>query len=407
MSQHPLIDSGTSSSPSSGLKPALAAALASLEVPLDQELARYRRTRIALRIPNQYREGNYISQSQDLTDTTATEEQNSPYVGEVNSHTPAGFVFNESPQETAKTEELNHLNLSANTESINTQIPQSSVNSGSSIVPAIAKTNSSENLAQTNDTPSQPDDYLESSEALLRSLTDEQQQPVQKPSHSNDSLLSPLGIGSMLLLLVASLTLGYIVFNPNSQDWPEFNFGRLFNSDPSASTDSTEAVGNSTQPVQPELTPIPKYPNLAAQEFPEVRDPTDIVGLQPKVQPTVTPQPPPQPVVPPVVESLPELQPAPPVNLPAIPTVQPSPETTPTPPTSNTELKPAADGFYHVVMDNQGDGALTAARKVVPDAYLSPGQTVIYLGSVKTPEAAKQRVQELQSQGLKARIQQP
>lgn len=412
MSQNPLIDSGTSSSPGSGLKPALAAALASLEVPLDQELARYRRTRIALRIPNQYRAGNYISQSQDLTDATATEEQNSPSVGEVNLPTPPGFVFNETPQEnpvptTAKTEELNHLNLSANTESINTQIPQSSVNSGGSIVPAIAKTNPTENLAQTNDTPSQPDDYLESSEALLRSLTDEKQQPVQKPSHSNDSLLSPLGIGSMLLLLVASLTLGYIVFNPNSQDWPQFNFGRLFNSDPSASTDSTEAVGNSTQPVQPELTPIPKYPNLAAQEFPEVREPTDIVGLQPKVQPTVTPQPPPQPVVPPVVESLPELQPVPPVNLPAIPTVQPSPEPTPTPPTSNAELKPAADGFYHVVMDNQGDGALTAARKVVPDAYLSPGQTVIYLGSVKTPEAAKQRVKELQSQGLKARIQQP
>lgn len=425
MSQNPPIDSDTSSSPVSGLKPALAAALASLEVPLDQELARYRRTRIGLRISNQYRIGNYISPAPNQTETTATEDPVSLSGQEVNSQTPTVFVLNETPQTnpaptTATNEELSHFNLAPNPESNDTQTPETAPNSDSSIVPASVKTNSGDNLPQTKDTPSQPDDYLESSEALLRSLNDEQKPAQKPPSHASDSLLSPLGIGSMLLLLVASLTLGYIVFNPNSQSWPQWNFRRLFTSDPSAGTDSPETSGSSTQTrIQPEITPIPKYPNLAAKEFPEVRNPTDLVGLQPKVEPTPRPVVTPQPVTPPVINSLPELQPLPPVNLPAIPTTQsspaPTPTATPTPtptPTStpsntDSELKPAADGFYHIVMDNQGDGALAAARKVVADAYLSPGQTVIYLGAVKTPEAAKQRVKELQSQGLKAKVQQP
>ncbi|MBW4554531.1 MAG: hypothetical protein KME59_01065 [Trichormus sp. ATA11-4-KO1] len=409
MSQNP-IDSGTQSSKVSGLKPELAAALASLEVPLDQELARYRRTRIGVRMPNQSRMGSYIgNQSQDLMDATATDGQTPLSVAEINTNTTPAFILNETPQEhpappTATTEAVNSFNVPTNTESNKTQKPSS--NAQSSIVPTVVNAHQSENLAQANDT-SQPDDYLESSEALLRSLTDEQTQ-TEKPSNANETLLSPLGIGSMLLLLLASLTLGYVVFNPNSQGWSQFNLARLFPSNSSPDGENIEQVGSNTQPqVKPELTPIPKYPNLAAKEFPEVRDPTDVVGLQPKVQPIPSPIITPSPIIPPVVNSLPQSQPLPPLDSPSPATVQPSPQATTTPPNVNAQITPAADGFYHIVTDNQGDRALATAQKVVADAYLSPGKTLIYLGAVKTQAEAQQKVQQLQAKGIKARIQQP
>ncbi|HYW21767.1 MAG TPA: hypothetical protein VE956_21160 [Nodularia sp. (in: cyanobacteria)] len=412
MSENPLIDSKAKSSKTSGLKPQLAAALATLEVPIDQELARFRRTRMGVRIQHQSRKEDYISsQSPDLPDYRATEAKITPTLGNNQTENSSAFVLNQTPEENPaeSNAKLDDFNLVSHSESIKTEIPQSAINSGSSIVPAVVDVEQNQYLALANDHPSQPDDYLESSEALLRSLTDEEQS-IEKPNNSHDSLLSPLGIGSILLLLMASLSLGYVVFNPNSQGWSGFNLSRLFETESSPKTgENTEEMGGNSQgQSQAELTPILKYPNLAAKEFPEVRNPTDIVGLQPKVQPTPTPIITQPPVIPPVRESLPQLQPVIPVDVP--PTsqaevIKPLSTTTTNPPNGNAELKPGADGFYHIVMDNQGDRALSNAQKVIPDAYLSPGQTLIYLAAVKTPEEAKQRLQQLQSKGIKARIQ--
>ncbi|RCJ39643.1 hypothetical protein A6770_11160 [Nostoc minutum NIES-26] len=416
MSQNPSIDSGTQSS-KSGLRPALASALASLEVQLDQELARYRRTRIGMRTPNQSRVGSYISsQPQELTETTATVGKTQPSVAEMKIDTPPVSVPNQLSKNpasaTPKTEALDNPEVSSNPDA-QTQLPLPSLDNSSSIVPAVVKDAQKDNLPQANDAPKQPDDYLESSEALLRSLTDEQPQ-TRKPSNSSDSLLSPLGIGSMLLLLVASLTLGYVVFNPKSL--PQLNLGKLFNGNSSPSAENPQEFGTNPQSQpQPELTPIPRYPNLAAKEFPEVRDPNDVVGLQPKVQPTPTTLPNPiyaQPANPPVVNPLPidpplpQTQPLPPL-IPPVSTLQPSPQPTITPPKIDSEITPAADGFYHIVTDNQGDRALANARKVVPDAYLSRSQKLIYLGALKTKEEVQRRLQELQVKGIKARVEQP
>jgi hypothetical protein len=415
MSQNPPIDSGTQSSKTSGLKPALAAALASLEVQLDQELTRYRRTRIGTRTPNQSRVGNYISsQPQELIDTTLTVGKTQPSVAEIKTNIQPNFVPGEAPQDkpapvTVKTEAVDNPEVSSNSESIKAQIPLPPLSS-SSIVPTVVKATQDDHLTQVNGAAKQPDDYLESSEALLRSLTDEQPR-TSKPNNSSDSLLSPLGIGSMLLLLVASLTLGYVVFNPKSL--PQLNLGKLFNGNSSSSVANAPEVESNlqTQP-QPEITPIPRYPNLAAKEFPEVKDPNDIVGLQPKYQSTPTASPNPivaqTPINPLLVEPLPQVQqPLPPLGSPPIPTVKPSPQPTTTPPQVSAEITPAADGFYHIVMDNQGDRALAAARQVVADAYLSPSKKFIYLASLKTKEEALQRLQQLQAKGIKARIQQP
>jgi hypothetical protein len=214
----------------------------------------------------------------------------------------------------------------------------------------------------------------------------------------------------MLLLLVASLTLGYVVFNPKTL--PQLNFSKLFNGNSSPSTQiPQETASNPQTQLQPELTPIPKYPNLAAKEFPEVRDPIDVVGLQPNVQTTptlpVNPIAIQTPVVPPVTNPLPETQPLPSLNATPSLSLQPIPEATTTPPTPSTEIKPSADGLYHIVLDNQSPSSLAEARRVVRDAYLSRNSTLIYLATVKTKEEAQQKLKQLQAKGVKARLHQP
>lgn len=395
MSQNLTIDSDKPSAKTSGLKPALAAALGSLEVQLDQELTRYRRARNGVRQTKTVSVENYIPQpSQELNTITETLVTTQPSTSEFKNNSS----FLENPvSDVKKQEEINHLPLSSAEQSTKIQTPPPPPESKpiSSIVPTKPKAESETPVA-ANHTPKHPDDYLESSEALLRSLQEEQP-PTNKSSNSNDSLLSPLGIGSMLLLLLASLTLGYVVFN--SQTLPQLHLSQLFNWISSRNSENTYVPASNPSPIaQPEITPIPKYPNLAAREFPQVRDPNDVIGLTPKVKPTptATPQPivietPISPVVPPT----------------SVPNVSAIPKPQPTLPGLNTDIKPSADGYYYIVADNQGNNALASARQVVPDAYLSDRQKYIYLGALKTEEEAKQRLQQLQAKGIKARVRKP
>ncbi|MBN3923374.1 hypothetical protein [Nostoc sp. NMS4] len=454
MTQNPLNDSANHlSSKTPGLKPVLAAALASLEVPLDQELARYRRTRTSLVSSNQSRVASYMSaQSQPLTAIPTISGATQSSVTEIKTNVPPVSVpvnyqrtpapatakidvppasvvvnpeINPAPA-TAKTEELNNLNVpsTSNSAKTQTQLPPPPPNFSSSIVPAIVKNTKSENHLQSDDSPKHPDDYLESSEALLRSLAEEQPE-TKKASNSSDSLLSPLGIGSMLLLLVASLTLGYVVFNPKSL--PQLNLGKLFNGNSSPAPENTEEVGSNVQSqTQPPSTSIPKYPNLATEEFPEVRNPNDVVGLKPKVQPIppvvpnpVVPQNPAnsqaplpypntalKPTNPIALAPVPPLQSLPPLNLPPTSPTKTSPKAIATSPKPDAEIKPGTDGFYHVVIDNKG-AAFAEARQVIPDAYLSLNKELIYLGAFKTKEQVKQQMKLLEARGIKARVQQP
>ncbi len=420
MSQNPRIDSDTQSSKAPSLKPALAAALASLEVQLDQELARYRRTRDSARIANPPRVISYVGSSPQAIAAAILEQSQT---AQIKPNLPSS-VTSDAPQieagtDTAQFEDMDHLLLSSAPEVSPTPTPPPPppANPASSIV-RTGQTNQEENPLETDETPTQPDNYLESSEALLRSLTDEQPQ-TKKPSSSNDGLLSPLGIGSMLLLLVASLTLGYVVFNPKGLT--QFNISKLFNPKPSTPTaNTTGVVGNAQPQPEPLLTPIPKYPNLAAKEFPEVRDPNDVVNLNPKAQTTpVLPNPvPAQPVAPPVQPPV-ELSPPQPVNpiavvpSPKVESVTPSNSpVTPNPPTTtpielNAQVKPSADGFYHVVIDNQDERSFGSARQIIPDAYLSSDKKLIFLGAFKTQKEVQQHLELLQKNGIQARVQQP
>jgi hypothetical protein len=452
MSQNTLVDtsSGAQFSKPQRLKPALAAALASLEVQLDKELTRYRRTKTGYGRFSQTHVGKAMaSQPQVLSAVARTEdslkdelenfglvatssappelEKEDMAVPATTINTPQTFMeeplqrvsSSNKAEDILQRETLQSLAASVSSQieelesslaSDNDKTKNALVSSSLSIIPkGVTEQASSSNLEEVNkDGRSQPNDYLESSEALLRSLTEEQSKEKKQPSSSNDSLLSPLGIGSMLLLLVASMTLGYVVFNPKSL--PQISLDGLFKKNTQSTTANSEgSVKYNTNLSEPTLTPLRKYPNLATQEFPEVRDPNDVVGLKPKPKPVPAapalapnPVPPPFPVNPPIQR----VQPLPPPteSLPS-PIVTASPKSTSVKPKPKAEIKPSADGLYHVITDNKGSNALASARKVVPDAYLSDDGTSIYLGALKSKEKAQLLLQQLQSKGISARIQ--
>ncbi|WP_353929927.1 hypothetical protein WJM97_16710 [Okeanomitos corallinicola TIOX110] len=397
MNKNPIIDSETKSSPASGLKPELATALGSLEVHLEQELTRYRRTRNGIRQPKKVSSENHNTNPVlPVNNVNVTSAQNQTSVIQTNT------IFSEHPGlETQPHEETSHLPGSvaedtATTFTSPTPAPVAT-NSVSSIVPTKVEKDENETLVPTNSS-THPDDYLESSEALLRSLQEKQPKP-EKPQSQNDSLLSPLGIGSMLLLLLASLTLGYVVFNP--QTMPQWDVSKLkffnFNlSSPFKAEKPDVADVNTSTIPEPNITPIAKYPNLAAREFPEVRDPNDVIGLKPKAKPTPTPTSTP---LTPVAIATPKT----PLKPPALPSI--TPKTTPS--AANTVIKPSADGYYYLIVDNKGNDALAMAQQVVPDAYLSDGTKYIYLGALKTEAEVNKRLQELKAKGIKARVRQP
>ncbi|NJN48864.1 MAG: hypothetical protein HC805_02515 [Alkalinema sp. RL_2_19] len=60
-----------------------------------------------------------------------------------------------------------------------------------------------------------PHDYLESSEELLRSLAEEEA-TVAAERNVLEGLLTPFGVGSMLLMLLGSGMFGYLIMNPAS-----------------------------------------------------------------------------------------------------------------------------------------------------------------------------------------------
>ena len=324
---------------------------------LDQELARYRRTKTTYRTPSQSSVGSSSSnQPQQFTAITAA----TPTTSDEISPTPPISV---SVPETHQVEPLPQTI---------TQGPKTAPTApdSGSIVPTVVKNHQTENVIDSNNINPEPDDYLESSEALLRSLTEEQPPPNQKRTSTADSLLSPLGIGSMLLLLVASVTLGYVVFNPKSLS--QFSFSGLFSGDTSKNADNTDpAVSKAKTVAQPQLTPIPKYPNLATDEFPEVNNPNDVVNLKPKAKPTPTALPKP-------VQASSAVNPSPPS------TTAPIPASTPSSPQSLASITPSSDSFYHIVIDNQDDTSFPKARQAVPDAYLSPDGKLIYLSALKS-----------------------
>ncbi|BAZ13780.1 hypothetical protein NIES4071_56200 [Calothrix sp. NIES-4071] len=421
MSQNTVTHLGSQLSKTPSLKPPLAAALAGMEVQLDRELARYRRTRTGgYRASNQSSSYTPNSSSvglQYLTPVTATPPENVADSINLDENTTEIPI----PENVTPSTSTNEIPLPPPPPpppppplfpdvTITPPVKETAIspqNSGSIVPVTTIKASKDENIEpRITDSTSQnqPEDYLESSEALLRSLTEEAPKAEKRPKSNSDTLLSPLGIGSILLLLMASVILGYVVINPKSL--PQFSLNGLFKRNNSTATntdiDSQSSNGNTQTVAQPQLTPIPRYPNLAKDEFPEVKTPNDVVGLTPKPKPTLAPTP-----TVPLENSSPSpssvIAPPSPIEATQTPVaITPSP--TPTQDIPLNDLKPSSDGFYHVVIDNNGGNAFDNARKVVPDAYLSPDGKLIYLGAIKNKQKVQELLTEIRGKGLDARV---
>ncbi|MEA5573729.1 hypothetical protein [Calothrix sp. UHCC 0171] len=422
MSQNPLMHSGSQFSRTPNLKPALAAALASLEVQLDRELARYRRMRGTSRTSNQAQSVN--SHSSQLQYATSAVTSSKDEIAEGTSQSLVGSELENPPTPTPPIYSSVPLTYvpeiptppppppmpKVAENGVNTGLPTTSdtPSSSSSIIPShIAsadKPKTEQNHTEIQVPPtSQPDDYLESSEALLRSLTEDTSKDEKRSKTNNDSLLSPLGIGSILLLLAASLILAYAILNRSLPFGLNGGLGKGNNTTTSENPLTTENSGQTPA----EIKALPKYPNLARDEFPEVNNPNDVVGLKPKST---------------SIPTTPENPPAIPNQIPQnqIPTEQPPQQPTPIAPTtavspsptqveeiSIDEAKPSADGFYHIVTENNNPNALANARKVVKDAYLSSDKKLVLLGAMKDKQGAQRLLDEMKAKGINARIRQP
>ncbi|MGB3636475.1 MAG: hypothetical protein WBA39_02625 [Rivularia sp. (in: cyanobacteria)] len=429
MSENPLYYSGLQTSKTSNLKPAVSAALASLEVQLDEELSRYRRTRIAHRTPIQKSLGSLIAaqsptqnaiaaasvkSQQSLTGKEAAayirQQQASISVNEIKTPPPPPPAPETFPKVTSNKETseipLPHIpsregQVPFPSTTTNAQNQTESTPNLFSIVKAdINRNTPPENISPPpDDTKSQPDDYLESSEALLRSLQEEQQPQTKKPKNNNDSLLSPLSIGSMLLLLVSSITFGYIIFNLD--DLPSLSLGGLFKrNEQIATSKNTETVSDVNAEDQKLAPPVSRNPNLANDALPNINSIDDVAGATPKAKPTTVAKPSP------VTNPAPVEQMSPPVaNTPA-PESPVSETETATTPQNLDEIEPSNGGFYNVIVDNTGN-TLAEVKKVIPDAYLSPEGKYVYLGAFKSKTRLKNHLELLKEKGITARVEEP
>ncbi|NES96176.1 MAG: SPOR domain-containing protein [Desertifilum sp. SIO1I2] len=268
---------------------------------------------------------------------------------------------------------------------------------------------------QLTETPSpEPEDYLESSEELLKNLNDEPDAELPQRSPWVENLLTPLSLGAMLLLLLVSATLGYALKNPSLFNHLLARRSPDSTDNPLLATPATEASASPTA--------LPQAPNLANQEFKDVNLDT-LSSLQrtpssPSPSPSpvaASPSPPPATVVPRGMDSNPPATTQPPLSSLLLPPT-PSPQTpVASSPGAIAPSEPVAvapvenEGLVYAIANYDGEGSLEQIREVVPDAYLRDFNqgTQIQLGAFSDTASAEAFIEELQTQGISAQIYRP
>lgn len=297
-----------------------------------------------------------------------------------------------------------------------------------------------------------PNDYLESSEELLRNLAQEEA-GAERERRSIEGLLTPLGIGSMMLMLTVSSMVGYLAMNPSTLATAGLTASRIVNGDKTQSppptttptaigfnggvpTDSNELVDLSLKNLVVMGTqgqgsgllkiPAPIAPNksvnnlsgLVAAKGGKARPPIVIPGNpsppagQNRSQQAATPST----VVPPIVVKAPvqrpslyrPIQPQKPSSsyrtpVKTVPVQLPPVRSTPTAiPSPDPAIVPAADR-YRVEIPYTGDTDLEKAQKSDAGAYFKNGENgaVIQMGeSYTSREAAEAKARQLKEQGF-------
>ena len=189
MNQNLTIDSDDSDKPllskssqTPGLNPVLATALNNLEVQLDQELTRYRRARNGVKQPKQVSLENYISdlpqEPQELDTITETVEETQRSVSGVET-----ILTENSTLELDNHEEINNISISSSQDFEKIPTPEPEPNT----------------ISQESKTQSQ------------RSK-------------------NPVGVAFIFIILLASLTVSYLAFNPQALSGLDLNklFKRIF-----------------------------------------------------------------------------------------------------------------------------------------------------------------------------------
>ncbi|MEG4516239.1 MULTISPECIES: SPOR domain-containing protein [unclassified Microcoleus] len=406
MSKRSSVESPNHQSSSTPIKPALQAVLGSLDVNLEAELTTYRRHR--------RRAEQWVSPSVRTGKQTATTEQQ--------------LAQNLAQQTAEETQQPLSLPLSlAGTQG---DAPLATTRGGTKL--------SSSALA--------PNKYLESSEKLIESLDESKAEPTVERSLAA-SLLTPLGLSSMLLFLLSCTALGYAVMYPSNLV-KMAGLNRLLRTSPSPDSPASTSTSDT------KTKELPKAPNLVSKEFVEL-DLSTLSNVKPTVSPIPSPSPkasiPPTPPAPPGPSGavpiptedgnpargreqglnnlstalLPSPSPSAAQPVPTLPTLPPTPSPGQPAATSPATASPAAaspaaaaplgrparaaDGFYYVVTDYTGEKSLQQARTAVPDAYVrnfSKG-VKIQMGALNDPASAERLAKELQEKGVKPQYYQP
>jgi hypothetical protein len=422
MSQRSSVKSPKQSSPIQ-IKPALQAVLGCLDINLEAEMNQYRRQR---QRSQQWVAPSSVSQSpRQSIDLISPTDESQP-VGSL----PASAETKTRPNIEFETRSPDaQLALLSNTPEPNgtsAQGDRTSINIGIG-------------NSQSGNSQKSPNNYLESSEELLRSLEEEETSEPQTERSLLSSLLTPLGLTSMFLFLVSCIAISYTIINPSI--WAQLIFNRGSKQNPSPTVSPTNKVADQNQ------RELPKAPNLASKEFFEL----DLSTLS-NVKPTPKPIPLPsiKPSIPPLLPGvsgvnipspkaelpaniggtnneglnnlqkalLPKIPPSPVVPKPLVPIPSavkpgtPKPVTSPAATTKPSALSPsipvkAQDGYYYVVLDYSNEESLERVRTVVPDAYVRefPNGVKIQMGALLDAKSAEQLVRELKEKGISAKYQ--
>ncbi len=418
MSKRSSVESPNHQSSSTPINSALQAALGCLDVNLEAELTTYRRHR--------QRAEQWVSPSVRPGKQTSTANQ------QLGQNQPATAV--EEPQHSLP------LSLSG------------SLLSGSLGDTPIATTAGQRQAIKLSIGNPAPNNYLESSERLIESL-DSPTAEVPEERSLAASLLTPLGLTSMLLFLLSCTALGYAVFYPSSLA-KMVGLNRLVDRKAPSEVPTTASTVADTGSKE-----LPKAPNLASKEFVEL-DLSTLSNVKPTVSPISSPSPkasiPPTPAAvsnpigavpiptedgnsakvrekglnnlstallpspsPSAAQTVPTLPTLPstasPLAANSAPTATASPGAvsatvaSPAPAATLGTPKRATDGFYYVVVDYTDAKSLEQARIAVPDAYVrkfSKG-VKIQMGALNDAGSAELLVKELQAKGVRPQYYQP
>lgn len=444
MRQSSRVEPSNSPSLAVGLHPMLSRALANLDIQLEDELVRYRRQRLGGKRVAPQPGRKQPSHQLDLIAVAATGTPNSvaaqpaPALEEriagVAKPPVAPDAYKPIPAFTAQAQPLEAPIAVRTGDQPLTYADATDIASGDADdIHALAHANAP-----------QLDDYLESSEELLRSLADEQAE-VQAERSFMQSLLTPLGLGSMLLLLLSSAMFGYVIMNPSSLGW--------LTAQRQPSTGGTQGQTVGTTAV------APPQPNLSNPELP-VLDPNNLGTLDPRKSASSSSA---LPLTASTSQSKPAIATAKPsteqpstkegpttstqTSIPAATSSNPypvtpartqqadgssrsaparasvvsprsAPKTYSAPvlpstqrPVASTAARSTANDAYpiKVITHYDSDSALTKSRTVVPDAYLRnfPDGAKIQLGAYGDAAAAEAKAQELRSRGIPAEVYKP